>query len=185
MFHLHDEATRRKWQDPEAILAEIGVKPGYTFADIGCGDGFFTLPAARLVGEKGTVYGLDINPDFIASIREKAEKEGLANIHLVVGKGEDVVLCEACADVVFFGIVLHDFSAPAKVLANAAKMLKPDGILANLDWKKEPMSMGPPVHIRFSQQDATRIIEGAGFHVQSVKDSGLYHYLVIANINPR
>ena len=58
-WHYFDEDRRRKWQNPEDILREIGLETGMTFLDIGCGNGFFTLPAARMVGPAGQVYGLD------------------------------------------------------------------------------------------------------------------------------
>lgn len=175
-----DDQERRKWQNPEAILTGVGLKAGLTFMDIGCGRGYFALPAARIVGESGKVYGVDTNSESINSLKELARREGLSNLDLTIGKAEDVVMCEACADIIFFGIVLHDFENPAKVLENARKMLKPDGLLVNLDWKKEPTMFGPPLRIRFSPEEAARLIEAAGFKVQAVKESGPYHYLVIA-----
>jgi ubiquinone/menaquinone biosynthesis C-methylase UbiE len=178
----YDEESRRKWQDPDAVLMEIGLKPGATFIDIGCGEGFFTLPAARLVGERGRVYGLDVSQHAIERLRKKATNEGITNLQLRVGRGEETVLCEACADFVFFGIVLHDFDEPSKVLVNAMKMLKPGGKLVNLDWKKEPMEFGPPVRIRFTEEKSIKIIEAGGFKVKIVKNFGLYHYLIIARI---
>ena len=179
-----DDEKRRKWQNPEAILAGIGVKPGLTFLDIGCGSGFFTIPAAKLVGNKGKVYGLDIDSEAIARITRKADSEGLRNIYLEIGKAEELVLCQACADIVFFGIDLHDFADPAKVLANARTMLKPNGRLVDLDWKKEPMDFGPPFRIRFSETEAAQLIEAAGFKIESVEDNGRYHYLIIARPLP-
>lgn len=175
-----DDQERRKWQDPEAILSETGLKPGDTFLDIGCGTGFFTLPAARIAGEKGKVYCLDADKEFISRLQEKADKEGLGNIHVTIGKGEDIILCDACADILFFGIVLHDFDDPPKVLRNARQMLKPTGRLVNLDWKKIEMSFGPPVQRRFSEEQASRLIETAGFTIETIKESGRYHYLLIA-----
>jgi len=178
--HLYDEESRRQWQNPEAILAQIGLRPGATFIDVGCGEGFFALPAARLVGAGGIIYGLDISPEAIESLRERASREGITNLRLKVGKAEDTVLCEACADLVFFGIVLHDFDKPTRVLTNAARMLKPEGRLVNLDWKKEPMELGPPLQIRFGEYRARQLIESGGFKVKSVTETGLYHYLIIA-----
>jgi ubiquinone/menaquinone biosynthesis C-methylase UbiE len=179
---LYDEASRRHWQNAEAILADIGLGPGATFIDVGCGDGFFALPAARLVGPGGMVHGLDANPAAVERLRERARVEGLTNLRLKVGRAEDTVLCEACADFVFFGIVLHDFDEPARVLANAARMLKPKGRLVNLDWKKEAAELGPPSQIRFSQEKATKLIEAGGFKVQTVTGAGPYHYLIIARL---
>jgi ubiquinone/menaquinone biosynthesis C-methylase UbiE len=179
--HRHaDDPERRKWQNPEAILADIGLKAGLTFMDIGCGDGFFALPAARIVSESGKVYGIDTNAGSISELKELASTEGLNNLELTVGRAEDTVLCESCADIIFFGIALHDFDDPAKVLKNAKKMLNPTGHLINLDWKKTSTPLGPPLSIRFSEEKAAQLIEAAGFEVVSVNDVGPYHYMIVA-----
>jgi ubiquinone/menaquinone biosynthesis C-methylase UbiE len=180
MYRPAIDHERRKWQNPEAILADIGLKPGFTFIDVGCGGGFFTLPAARMVGRRGKVYGLDVDNRSITSLKELAAKVELKNLNLTVGQAEESVICEQCADIVFFGIALHDFQDPARVLENARRMVKSAGKLVNLDWKKEPMDLGPPLKIRFSEDMAVRLIQMAGFTVETVKDSGLYHYLVVA-----
>jgi ubiquinone/menaquinone biosynthesis C-methylase UbiE len=64
-----DEQERRTWQSPEAILILIGLKRGFTFVDVGCGYGFFALPAAKLVGVNGKVYGLDANDEAIRKLK--------------------------------------------------------------------------------------------------------------------
>jgi len=120
---LHDDEERRRWQNPEAILMKTGLRPGSTFIDVGCGEGFFAIPAAKVVGEKGWVYGLDINPKAVSRLKEKASKEKLRNLKLKVGRAEETILCEGCADIAFFGIVLHDFADPVKVLKNSKRML--------------------------------------------------------------
>jgi ubiquinone/menaquinone biosynthesis C-methylase UbiE len=179
-WHYIDETQRRQWQNPEAILQEIGLKRGSTFMDIGCGAGFFTLPASRITGGSGKVYGVDSQSSSLDEIRKKAKAEGLDNIELKAGMAEETLICEACADIVFLGIVLHDFQDPARVLKNARRMIKPGGKLANLDWKKINMSFGPPLAKRFDEAAASSLIEGAGFTIESVIDSGQYHYLIIA-----
>lgn len=178
--HHEDDAERRRWQNPEAILREIGLSPGQTFVDIGCGDGFFSFPAARMVGSSGKVYGLDIDSEAIKCMTQRAEEEGLTNLVLAVGKAEQLVLCEACADFVFFGIVLHDFDEPSKVLMNAKRMLKPTGCLVDVDWRKESMELGPPFAIRFSEQETVSLLERTGFMIDVVKKSGVYHYMVVS-----
>lgn len=178
--HRADDAERRKWQDPEAILAQAGLKAGDIFVDVGCGGGFFTLPAARAVGPKGKVYAVDANEESINELRAIAHKEGLANVEARVGRGEETRFCEGCADIVFFGIVLHDFDDPAKVLENARKMLKPKGRLVNLDWKAEATPMGPPLWKRFSVEKAEGLIKAAGFNIEKVANPGPYHYMIVA-----
>jgi ubiquinone/menaquinone biosynthesis C-methylase UbiE len=179
---LRDEQERRKWQNPEDILSEIGLLHGMTFTDIGCGQGFFTVPAAKIVGNGGKIYASDISQVNIQKLREKVDAAGLTNVIMETGKAEDLILCDACADIVFFGIVLHDFENPSKVLANAHSMLKKTGKLIDLDWKQEPMEFGPPLHIRFGEEKAKRLLETSGFTVLLTKKSGLYHYFIVAGL---
>ena len=175
-----DDQERRQWQDPEAILSLIGVRPGMVFVDIGCGDGYFALPAARRVGGSGKVYASDIDAGAVDRLRHRAEQEGLENLFAEVREAEKTVVCEGCADIVFFGIDLHDFQDPAAVLVNARTMLRPEGRVVDLDWKDQPMPFGPPQEKRFPIDKARKLIGTAGFRRASVQDAGPYHYIIIA-----
>ncbi len=175
-----EEILRRKWRKPETTLKAVGLRSGMVFMDIGCGDGFFAIPAARLVGEKGAVYAVDTDAAAVEKLKDKAAEKGLANITARVGAAEETVFCVECADIVFYSRVLHDFKDPAKVLRNAKQMLKPAGKLVNLDWKKKPTMFGPPLHIRFSEEQAADLIKAAGFTIESVKSAGRNFYIITA-----
>jgi ubiquinone/menaquinone biosynthesis C-methylase UbiE len=175
-----EETLRRQWRKPETTLKAVGLRSGMVFMDIGCGDGFFTLPAARLVGKKGAVYAVDTDAAAVEKLKDKAAEKGLANITAKVGAAEETIFCTECADIVFYSRVLHDFKGPAKVLRNAKAMLKPAGKLVNLDWKKKPTMFGPPVHIRFSEEQAADLIKAAGFTIESIKSAGRNFYIVTA-----
>jgi ubiquinone/menaquinone biosynthesis C-methylase UbiE len=151
-----------------------------TFMDIGCGYGFFTIPAATIVGETGKVYGVDVDAASINKLKRDAAEKGLNNIHVEVGAAEETVFCQACADIVFYSIVLHDFRDPAQVLRNAKLMLKPTGKLVNLDWKKKSTEIGPPLQIRFSEEQAASLLKQAGFTVENVKPVENDFYMVTA-----
>jgi ubiquinone/menaquinone biosynthesis C-methylase UbiE len=181
-WSYQNEDDRRKWQNPEAILDEIGLRPEFTLIDVGCGQGFFTLPAAMLVGAKGKIYAIDNNKEALRSIKEKAAAEGLTNIICEVDEAENAVPCRDCADIVFIGQALHDFRDPALVLSNARKMLKRDGHLIDLDWKKETMQFGPPLEKRFDEDKAASLISAAGFTIDTIRNSVPYHYLIIAQL---
>jgi ubiquinone/menaquinone biosynthesis C-methylase UbiE len=129
----------------------------------------------------GKVYAVDINAESVARLAAQAEKEGLKNLISRVGEAENTRVCEGCADIVFFGIDLHDFRDPVAVLRNAKLMLGPEGRLADLDWKDEPMEMGPPLGKRFSIAKASRLIESVGLRIQTVQEAGPYHYLIVAS----
>ncbi len=175
-----NEATRRTWFNPEKILQDAGLREGNVFVDTGSGDGFFTMIAAKIVGERGKVYAVDTDASAIERLKDKAAEEGYTNVEAVSAEAEETMFNEGCVDIVFYSIVLHDFHDPAKVLQNAKRMLKASGKVVDLDWKKKRMSFGPPEQIRFSEEKASCLMEAAGFKIQSVKDVGPYHYVVIA-----
>ena len=174
------EGIIRMWHRPKLNLESIGVRSGIVFMDIGCGDGFFTTPAARLVGEKGKIYAVDIDASAIDKLKRKAAEKGFKNIRAEIGAAEETIFCNACADIVFYSTVLHDFKDPAKVLRNAKLMLKPGGKLVDVDWKKKSTVFGPPLRIRFSEEQAANLIKQAGFTIESVKDLGRNFYIVTA-----
>jgi ubiquinone/menaquinone biosynthesis C-methylase UbiE len=151
-----------------------------TFMDIGCGDGFFTIPAAQMVGEQGKVYAVDVDVSAIDRLKREAAKKGLKNVITKVAAAEETVFCDACADMVFYSTVLHDFKAPARVLSNARLMLKPSGRLIDLDWKKKSTVFGPPLRIRFSEEQASNLIKQAGLTIESVKDLASNFYIIMA-----
>jgi len=175
-----NDPQRLKWQDPEKILSEIGLEPDMTFIDVGSSAGYFAIPAARMVGPKGKVIAFDIDDGAIMRLRQQAADEGLNQITAEIGSAEETVACEGCADFVFFGINLHDFADPAQVIRNAKRMLRPSGLLIDLDWKPEPMPLGPSLKKRFSIDKARQLIQSEGFNIKSVAEAGPYHYLITA-----
>ena len=177
-----NDPERARWQNPESILSELGLHSGCTFIDVGCGEGFFALPACELVGPKGKVYAVDIDGESIAALSKEAERRKLTHLTARIATAERTVFCDSCADMVFYGIVLHDFSNPLLVLENARRMIKPDGCVVDLDWKKEPMEFGPPVPKRFSENQASELLESTGFRVTTVEESDPYHYMLIAKL---
>jgi ubiquinone/menaquinone biosynthesis C-methylase UbiE len=173
-----DESTRRSWYSPEAVLHNL--HSGMVFLDIGCGEGFFSILAAKKVGETGKVFAVDIDASAIKKFNQKVETQGLKNIVAKVGKAEDTVFCDECADFIFYSMDLHDFADPVKVLKNAKQMIKANGQLIDLDWKKIDMPFGPPVTIRFSEEKASDLLRSTGFTIADVRNIGPYHYIVTA-----
>jgi ubiquinone/menaquinone biosynthesis C-methylase UbiE len=173
-----DEAKRRSWYNPELILEDL--HSGMTFVDVGSGEGFFSILAAKKVGTNGRVYAVDSDPLGIEKLKNAADKEKITNITTRIGRAEETVFCEECADFVFFSMDLHDFDEPTRVLANARKMIKPSGRLVDLDWKKQDMPFGPPERIRFSEKKVAELLDSVGFSVESTKEAGRYHYIVTA-----
>jgi len=162
----------------------IGLKQGMTFIDVGCGYGFFSIPAAKIVGTSGRVLGIDIDDEGLQSIKDSTEPLRLKNVETILGRAEEIIACRGCADVIFFGIVLHDFQDPYRVISNAKVMLRSNGILVDIDWRKEETAgMGPPISMRFDERQASDMISSQGLRITSVSRSGKYNYIITATKN--
>ena len=164
----YTETERRKRQNPEAILEMAGLKKGMRFIDSGCNDGFFTLPAARIVGGSGKIYAIDIDNEALLRLKRKLDSEGINNTEIINQPSEEVLIEDAEADIVFFGIVLHDFYDPLKVLTNSKQMLKAGGHIFDFDWQKKVSLYGPPYQIRFSPEQMKQLAAKAGLTVGSI-----------------
>lgn len=165
----YSEKDRRINQNPEEILLNIGLKEGMYFIDSGCNDGYFTLPASRIVGNNGKVWAIDIDSDALNKLKEKLKKESINNTEIIASPAEEVIIATNIADIIFFSMVLHDFKNPSKVLKNSKQMLKEDGIIYDYDWQKSNTLIGPPIDIRLSQKQVKDLAEKNGLAVKYSK----------------
>jgi len=127
------QMARESWQPPEKILDAIGVRPGMRIGEAGAGQGYFTFPLARRVGSKGVVFANDISASSLDVIRERAAREGLGNIKIVLGEIEDPLFPEKNLDMVVMVYVLHELERPIPFLKNLHSYLKPGGSLVIIE----------------------------------------------------
>jgi len=123
VFRVRD----RLWP-PAEVLRQVGVLPGHTVLDFGCGPGGYSLAAARLVGPAGKVYALDFNPIAVRAVQRVAEKERLGNVTAVLADSAADVP-KGSVDVAMLHDVLHLLADPAKVIASLHGALKREGLL--------------------------------------------------------
>jgi ubiquinone/menaquinone biosynthesis C-methylase UbiE len=169
---------RKEWQDPQKIVTEIGVKEGMTVADLACGPGFFVVPLAKAVGEKGRIYAVDksqVMLEYLKSniARTKTNAEIVKIIEADVSKTS---IPSSSCDIVFFANILHDLDNPEAFLNEAKRISKPHAILVDIDWKDVNNGFGPPLEVRMSETKAKTILADNGLFIQSNIDAGPYHY---------
>lgn len=174
---------RRETQDPEALWSRAGLKEGETVVDVGAGTGYFAVPAARRVGASGRVYAVDLSAELVAFLSERRERDALPQLVPVQSTLESIPLESAIADVVLLANVLHDI--PRSTLIEAIRLLKPDGHLINVDWKKGPTPAGPPFEIRLAPEEAAGLLEREGLEVTARFDFGPWHYGLLLRRSPR
>jgi ubiquinone/menaquinone biosynthesis C-methylase UbiE len=126
-----ESRLRYRLFDPLKQLQGAGVSPGQAVLEIGCGTGFFTLPAARLVGPEGSLLALDILPVSVEAVADKVRAAGLSNVRVVLRNALDTGLDAGSMDVVLvFGVIPAPGLPLEALLAEMHRVLKPDGTMA-------------------------------------------------------
>lgn len=141
--------------NPQAIA---NLKPGETVVDLGCGGGFDCFLAARRVGRKGQVIGVDMTPEMIQKARENATKGRIRNVNFRLGEIEHLPIADGGADVILSNCVINLSPDKPQVYAEAARVLKPGGRLAISDV----VAIAPiPVRVKKNLQAHSGCIAGS------------------------
>ena len=158
------------------VMDILGIVPGKSVADIGAGSGFFTVLAARRVGDKGMVYAVEINPEAIQYIDTRVKKEGLRNVKTVLGKPDDPLL-PAPVDAVLLLKTYHEVDEPIVLFRNLRNSLAKDAKVGVIDrnGKGTDHGVGREVVVREMKQAGYRLVQQEDF----VKD-GMDYFLVFA-----
>lgn len=171
MAHIFDPEERHKLDSPERraeippgeTLAKAGIRPNDVLLDIGCGTGYFAIPAAKMVGQKGLVYALDASGTMLAELRSKTAAAGIFNIHtLQTGRGIPAIPA-ANYTMALLSYILHEVDDKAAFLASVGAALKPGTRLAVIEWKKAETPKGPPLRERISEDELQVLLKKAGF----------------------
>lgn len=129
--------VREREEDCSTMLKNLGVKSGMIVCDMGCGNGFYTLQLAQLVGPDGKVLAVDIQPEMLTLLRERAKQEDVENIEPTLGTLIDPRLPVDGVDLILCVDVYHEFSHPEQMLAAMRKSLTPEGRLVLVEFRSE------------------------------------------------
>jgi ubiquinone/menaquinone biosynthesis C-methylase UbiE len=128
---IMESRLRYRFFGPEKALEGAGIRPGQTVLEVGCGTGFFTIPAARLLGDQGRLVAMDRLPASVAAVTAKVRTAGLTNVLVVVGNALDTKLDAESTDVVMIcGVIPAPMLPMDTLLAEMHRILRPGGIMA-------------------------------------------------------
>jgi len=129
VFFVHD-TLYGLFVNPYKLLNAAGLKPGQKVLEVGCGPGFFTIPAAKIVGEKGKVYALDVDPVAVETVRRKVEEKDLNNIEVILADASATPLPGESIDLAFLFGVVHALGDVDAVMCEMHRVLKAKGVLS-------------------------------------------------------
>jgi len=123
---------RDRWQQPERVIAALGIREGDRAADLGAGAGYFTFHLAGAVGPQGVVYAVDTDAGMSSLIAEKAARSGVRNVVLVAATPDDPALPEP-VDLVLMVNAFHHLPEPRTYLSTLARYVRPGGRVAIIE----------------------------------------------------
>lgn len=156
------------------VIEALNLKPGNTAADVGCGDGFYTIPLARFLGPSGRVYAEDINDAALVKLKEHLVQAGLQNVDIVKGAVDDPKLPEGRLDAVLIVNAYHEMAEHEAMLRHVRAALKSDGtfVLVEGIWdSRKGQSREEQIqHHQLDPKLASQEVQQAGFDIQELRD---------------
>ena len=167
MSHLGAPWLIRPERDEEERASEsfqqLKLTEGMVVCDLGCGNGYWTLPMARDVGAEGRVLAVDIQREMLQKLRERSARFKLKNIEPILGAVNDPRLPKAEVDLVLMVDVYHEFSHPESMLWSIRRSLNPEGVVALLEYREEDPSVPiKPLH-KMSKSQIMKEYQANGF----------------------
>lgn len=170
--------SRQREEDCAMLLEALHVKPGQTICDLGCGNGFYTLQLAKLVGDQGKVFAVDIQPEMLHLLDERAKAEEVTNIEPSVGSQVDTGLAPQSVDLILLVDVYHEFSHPHQMLSAMRRALKPGGRIALAEFREEdPAVPIKPLH-KMSKKQILKEFSPSGFRLVEEFDKLPWQHLM-------
>ena len=170
--------TRDGEENPRKLLKALDVKPGQTVCDLGCGNGFYTLQLAKLVGKHGRVLAVDIQPEMLALLKQRAEKAGIDNIEPILGIPGDPKLPKGEVDLILLVDVYHEFSYPEQMLRAMRDSLKPNGRIALAEFRMEDPTVPIKLLHKMSKQQILKEFSPNGLKLVGEYDELPWQHLM-------
>lgn len=157
---LLNHFLRRWFASPVRMLNDIGAgtAEGEVWADIGCGNGFFTIPIASRVAQ---VHAVDISPAMLGMLNRTLRAKGIGNVIPSLSEENQIPIGKGMVDVAFLAYVVHELDAPQQFFQSLAPILKPTGRVIIIEFSKK-LSLGPPMKERISPEQADQYLGDAG-----------------------
>ncbi|MBM3804131.1 MAG: class I SAM-dependent methyltransferase [Acidimicrobiia bacterium] len=161
---------REKYEQPEKVLDALDIRRGMTIADVGAGNGYFTLRLARRVTSSGKVFAVDIQQPMLELLDERQKREGLTNIELVLGTPVDPKLPPATVDLALLVDVYHEFQRPEEMVTGIRAALKPAGVMVLVEYRGEDASVPIKPEHKMTVAQVLGEIEPMGFRLRKKLD---------------
>jgi len=175
---------REREEGTDRMREALKLKDGMVVCDLGSGNGYHTLPMAQAVAPGGKVYAVDIQPEMLDMLKERAELLEVRNIVTVVGQVHDPRLPKASCDLIVMVDVYHEFSHPEPMLAAIRRSLKPDGRVVLVEFRAEDDEVPIKPEHKMSKEQILKELKANGFKLSETFDELPWQHMMWFSIEP-
>ncbi|WP_276301515.1 class I SAM-dependent methyltransferase [Halorussus lipolyticus] len=176
------------WPTPGETLRKLGLEPGDSVAEVGCGNGYFALPAARIV-EPATVYAVELDEEFLGELAALADHQRIENVEPIRGDARDLAgLLPESVDVALVANAFHGVDDRAEFVREVSEALGPGGRFVVVNWRNRPREeteiaggpRGPPTDLRMAPDETeSAVLDVGAFTPKREVDLPPYHYALV------
>jgi predicted methyltransferase len=181
---LLEAPDRDQWQRPDQIMDALGIAEASVVADLGAGSGWFTVRLARRVGPNGLVYAQDVQPEMLAAISRRVQREGMRNVRVRLGRGSDPRLPARTFDAIVMVEVAHQIDDRVALFRALRTALKPQGRLGVIDYRLNGGGPGPDLDERVDPDLIVKEAEQGGLEWKRSESFLPYQYFLVFGVPP-
>jgi ubiquinone/menaquinone biosynthesis C-methylase UbiE len=160
---VFDDPARASWQQPAAIVQALALAPGMVVADVGAGTGYLERALSQAVGPRGVVYAVEVEPNLVTHLRDRAEREGTTNVIPVLGSLDAPRLPAGRVDRLLLLDTYHHIDGRVAYFQRLRAALAPGGRVVIVDWEKREDTIGPELAHRLAREQVTDEMRRAGY----------------------
>lgn len=173
---VFDAPERDAWQKPDVVVKELALAPSDRVADLGAGTGYFAARLSQAV-PSGKVYAIDIEPNLVSHMKQRAEREGTANVEPILGTASDPKL-PPDVNVVLVVDTYHHIADRTAYFERVRQKLSPGARVVIVDFRKGKMPVGPPEQHKLAPEVVVTEMAGAGYAKCRSFDGLPYQYML-------
>lgn len=167
------------FSDPKKNLEQFDIMPTQSVGDFGSGAGYYTIPLAKMVGDAGHVYAIDIQKDLLSTIKNNAAREHLFNVDIIWADFEmpqGLRLGDATLDRGVIANVLFQIENKDVFIKEVSRVMRPTGKIVVIDWSDTFGGLGPDKKSLLSKEKCRKLVESGGFIFEKEIEAGAHHY---------
>ncbi len=176
---VFDDPDRDAWQKPAELVRALRLSPGMSVADLGAGTGYLSRYLAAAVGPDGSVLAVDVEPNLVVHLRDRAQKEATHNVTPILGSVDAPRIPARSVDLALLLDTFHHVDDRIDYARRLKRALRPEGRVAIIEWQKRDLPVGPDMDHKLAREKVLGEMTEAGYVLVEEPTVLPYQYFLV------